>query len=87
MSNPESLTADDGDRLERAVLELVERYENLRRENLRLVEALAASERRAEDLEARIREGNQLRRDVAKRIDDLVGQIDQVEARFAEPRA
>lgn len=30
-----------------------------------------------------VRQVNQLRSDVAKRIDDLVGQIDQIEGRFA----
>lgn len=71
-------------RLERAALELLARYEGLHRENTRLAEALAARDRRIEELESRLRDGSQLQRDVAKRIDDLVGQIDQVEFRFAE---
>jgi len=65
------------------VLELASRYANLRRENARLAGALGASERRVAELEAELRQGNQLRSDVAKRIDDLVGQIDQIEGRFA----
>lgn len=71
------------ERLEKAVLELAARYANLRRENARLAGALGASERRLAELEAEVRQGNQLRTDVAKRIDDLVGQIDQIEGRFA----
>lgn len=35
------------------------------------------------ELEAELRQVNQLRSDVAKRIDDLVSQIDQIEGRFA----
>ncbi|MCL4686257.1 hypothetical protein KJ059_16085 [Myxococcota bacterium] len=45
---------------------------------------MAARDRRIEELESRLRDGSQLQRDVAKRIDDLVGQIGQVEFRFAE---
>jgi septal ring factor EnvC (AmiA/AmiB activator) len=65
------------------VLELVSRYGAARRENARLAAALGASERRVAELEGALREANQLRSDVAKRIDDLVGQIDQIEGRFA----
>lgn len=64
------------------MLELASRYAGLRRENARLASALRASERRVAELEAELRQGNQLRSDVAKRIDDLVGQIDQIEDRF-----
>lgn len=65
------------------MLELASRYAMLRRDNARLADALGASERRVAELEAELRQGNQLRSDVAKRIDDLVGQIDQIEGRFA----
>jgi len=77
-----SETNPEYERLEKAVLELATRYANLRRENARLAKALGASERRVGELEAELRQGNQLRSDVAKRIDDLVGQIDQIEGRF-----
>lgn len=73
----------DLERLERVVLELASRYDDLRHENKRLVSALGETQRRVGELEAALREGNQLRSDVAKRIDDLVGQIDQIEERFA----
>lgn len=72
------------DRLERAVVELMDRFESVRRENTRLAEALASRDRRVEELESRCRESNQRQRDVAKRIDDLLGQIDQIELHFAE---
>lgn len=62
----------------------MDRYETLRRENAHLAEMLAARDRRVEELESRVRGGNQLQRDVGKRIDDLLGQIDQIELRFAE---
>lgn len=74
----------DFDRLEAAILALLDRYQGLRRENARLFEALAARDRRVEELESQLREGNQLQRDIAKRIDDLLGQIDQIEHHFTE---
>jgi hypothetical protein len=64
------------------VVELANRYADLRQENTRLSVALGASERRVAELEDELRQGNQLRSDVAKRIDDLLGQIDQIEGRF-----
>lgn len=71
------------ERLERAVLELAARYAALRDEQTRLADALGASERRVAELEAELRQANQVRTDVAKRVDDLVGQLDQIETRFA----
>lgn len=71
------------ERLERAVLELAARYAALRHEQTRLADALGASERRVAELEAELRQANQVRTDVAKRVDDLVGQLDQIETRFA----
>ena len=79
---PESAVSD-WERLERAVLELASRHAAVQHEQARLAEALGASERRVAELEAELREANQLRSDVAKRVDDLVGQIDQIEMRFA----
>lgn len=75
-------SAPEYERLEKAVLELAGRYARLRREHASLASTLRASERRVAELEAELRQGNQLRSDVAKRIDDLVGQIDQIEDRF-----
>lgn len=73
----------DWERLEKAVLELADRYAALTRDNVELKAALRERDQRIAELEAQLRAGNQLRRDVAKRIDDLVGQIDQIEERFA----
>jgi septal ring factor EnvC (AmiA/AmiB activator) len=73
----------DLERLEKAVLELASRHAAVRGDNARLLRALAESQRRVAQLEAELRQGNQLQNDVAKRIDDLVGQIDQIEERFA----
>jgi chromosome segregation ATPase len=75
--------SSDLERLEKAVLELASRHAALRGENARLTRDLLESHRRVARLEAELRQGNQLRSDVAKRIDDLVGQIDQIEERFA----
>jgi len=61
----------------------MERYGALKHEHSELVHALRASTQRVAALESELRQGNQLRADVAKRIDDLVGQIDQIEGRFA----
>lgn len=79
--------APEWERLERAVVELASRHAALRQEQARLIEALGASERRVAELEAELREANQRRTDVAKRIDDLVGQLDQIETRFAAREA
>lgn len=65
------------------MLELVARYSSVRSERTQLAEALGASQRRVAELEAELRQANQLRTDVAKRVDDLVGQIDQIEERFS----
>lgn len=65
------------------MLELASRYAVVRSERTQLAEALGASQRRVAELEAELRQANQLRSDVAKRVDDLVGQIDQIEERFA----
>lgn len=74
---------EEFERLEKAVAELVDRYTALKQQNSDLTEALRASKQRIASLESEVRQGNHLRADVAKRIDDLVGQIDQVEMRFA----
>lgn len=73
----------DLERLEKAVLELAARHAALSGDHARLTRALAESQRHVARLEAELRQGNQLQSDVAKRIDDLLGQIDQIEERFA----
>jgi len=75
----ESDAAYDLDRLERAVGTLIESTERLRHENRVLREQLAAKLQRIQALEGDLRHANQRRQDVAKRIDELIGQIDHLE--------
>jgi septal ring factor EnvC (AmiA/AmiB activator) len=72
----------DFERLERAVNALVVRYEELRAENSELRRTLRERDQHVRGLDATIRESNQRRQDVGKHIDDLIAQIDQLDARF-----
>lgn len=69
-------------RLEAAVQALTERFVALRDENAKLAREVAARDGRIEELEAETRRMQQTRRDVARRIDQLIQQIDQLEGRF-----
>lgn len=79
--------AYDWDRLERAVEGLVESRQRLQRENQALRRDLESRERRIRVLEGQLLEANQKRKDVAKRIDELITQIDFLDARLSEPEA
>jgi DNA repair exonuclease SbcCD ATPase subunit len=70
------------DRLERIVTKLVERQRRLERENATLRSDLDEKERRVRELDVGILEANQLRQDVAKRIDELITQIDHLGAQL-----
>ena len=72
----------DIERLERAVQALAERYAGLRDENAKLARDVAERDQRIAELEGEARRQNQRRRDAAQRIDDLVGQLDQLEGRL-----
>jgi septal ring factor EnvC (AmiA/AmiB activator) len=72
----------DFERLQRAVDALVVRSEKLQSENVELRRTLHEQEQHVRNLDAKIREANQRRQDVGKRIDDLIAQIDQLDARF-----
>ena len=72
----------DFERLTRAVTALVARYEKLQSENGVLRRALQEQEQHVRTLDAKIRDANQRRQDVGKHIDDLIAQIDQLDARF-----
>jgi len=61
---------------------LADRCRKLRDENARLAREVGERDQRVSELEAQLRHANQLRRDVAKRIDDLIGQIDHLETQF-----
>jgi len=68
--------------LERAVGALIETSERLRHENRLLREQLGSKTQRLLALESEVRNANQLRRDIAKRIDELIVQIDHLDAQL-----
>ena len=68
------------ERLESLVRSLIERYEALAVEHAQLRAAIKERDARGKALEAQLVESNQTRRDAAKRIDDLLAQLDRVEA-------
>jgi uncharacterized protein involved in exopolysaccharide biosynthesis len=68
------------ERLEALVRALVERHRALSASQQQLRERVALREARIKALDAQLVESNQRRRDAAKRIDELVGQLDRVEA-------
>ena len=72
----------DFDRLERAVTKLVEQQRALRQENARLIRELGDRDHRIGVLEGQILELNQRRQDVGKRVDELISQIEHLDARF-----
>ena len=75
-------SAYDLERLERAVSALIDSSERLREENRSLREQLASRVQRIQTLEGDLREAHQRRKDIAKRIDDLIGQIDHLDAQL-----
>jgi septal ring factor EnvC (AmiA/AmiB activator) len=72
----------DFERLERAVAALVGRHEHLRDENAALRRDLSEKEQRIRHLDEQLLEANQRRQDVGKHIDELIAQIDQLDAQF-----
>ena len=69
-------------RLERAVALLALRHEQLQKTNADLRTGLDERDARIRSLEEELRAANQLRQDVTKRIDELIGQIDQLDAQL-----
>jgi septal ring factor EnvC (AmiA/AmiB activator) len=67
------------DRLEAAVRSLADRYLAQRDEAAKLRGEIEVRDRRLEELEAEVRRLQQSRREVARRIDQLVAQIGQLE--------
>lgn len=61
---------------------LAERHAALRDQNTKLAGDVAERDRRIAELEGELRRQHQTRRDVARRIEDLVGQIDELEGRL-----
>jgi chromosome segregation ATPase len=72
----------DFERLERGVADLLDRYERLRSENANLRRKASEKDQRIRHLEGQLIEANQRRQDVGKRIDELIAQIDQLDAHF-----
>ena len=79
----------DWDRLERAVRALVAQQEALRKELRALRGDLGERNHRIRALETQLLEANQRRQDTCKRIDELIAQLDQLDAQLAsaEPSA
>jgi len=61
---------------------LVADYEHLRSENAALRGDVHEKNRRIRHLDAQVLEANQRRQDVRKHIDELIAQIDQLDAQF-----
>ncbi len=68
------------ERLEAAARSLLARLRLLHESNEALREEVRERDRRIEALESEMRELNQRKRDVAKRIDNLIAQIDRMDA-------
>jgi septal ring factor EnvC (AmiA/AmiB activator) len=62
---------------------LGERHAGLLDQNAKLARDVAERDARIAELEAELRGQVQTRREVTRRIDDLIGQIDQLEGRIA----
>ena len=75
----DSERARDFDRLEAAVVALADQHKRALKDNESLRRAVEERDRRIRALEAETLELNQRRRDVAKRIDDLLAQMDQLD--------
>lgn len=67
-------------RLDRLVRSLVDRYERLRGETAALRNELQERDRRIHLLDEKILALNQGRQDAAKRLDDLIARLDQLDA-------
>ena len=72
----------DFERLERVVSELAAAYRHQRAENAGLRRELERRSQRIRALDGKLLEANQKRQDVVKRIDELIAQIDHLDARF-----
>jgi septal ring factor EnvC (AmiA/AmiB activator) len=68
------------ERLEALVRELIERHRALATERAELRERLAQRDARLKSLDAQLVESNQTRRDAAKRVDELIAQLERVQA-------
>jgi len=62
------------------VAALVEQHERMQKSTNELRTGIRERDERIRRLEEELLEANQRRKDVGKRIDELIGQIDQIEA-------
>ena len=74
--------SSDFERLSTVVDELVEAFATLRHENALLRRGLAERDTRIRGLDGRILELNQLRQDLAKRIDDLIARVELLDSKL-----
>jgi septal ring factor EnvC (AmiA/AmiB activator) len=72
----------DLQRLERVVKALVGSHQRLQHENAALRADLDQNNRRIRGLDEKLLQANQRRQDVAKRIDELIAQIDHLGAQL-----
>ena len=64
--------------MEKAVAALVDSHRSLQQENAALREQIDAGNQRVRNLDEKLLQANQRRQDVAKRIDELIAQIDHL---------
>ena len=69
-------------RLERVVAALVSSHQRLQQENAALRADIDRNNRRIRGLDEKLLQANQRRQDVAKRIDELIAQIDHLGAQL-----
>ena len=62
--------------------DLLDRFERLQSENATLRRKVSENNQRIRHLDEQLIEANQRRQDVGKRIDELIAQIDQLDAQF-----
>ncbi len=77
----------DFERLERVVAALVGAYRELSVENAGLRVKLEEKARGIRSLEGQLLEANQKRQDVSKRIDEMIAQLDHLDAQLASAEA
>ena len=74
----------DFKRLERAVKSLARAYRSAQEDKGALRRRVEEQNRHIRSLEGRLLEANQRRQDVAKRIDELVAQLDHLEGQLGQ---
>ncbi len=77
----------DFERLERVVAALVAAHRELSVENVGLRVRLEEKARGIRSLEGQLLEANQKRQDVSKRIDEMIAQLDHLDAQLASAEA